>query len=120
MLLQSHMMDLQVWSCSRRNYVCYVTSKSVREFWIHRGSKVTIFQYFGFYISRDRMAMMMIMMIMKQITSYYYGWLGSRVVSVLDSGAEGPGFKSQPRCRVTVLVKLFTPIVPLFTKQQNW
>jgi len=48
-------------------------------------------------------------------------WLGSRVVSVLDSGAEGPGFKSQPRhCRVTVLDKLFTPIVPLFTKQQHW
>jgi len=22
------------------------------------------------------------------------GWLGSRVVNVLDSGAEGPGFKS--------------------------
>ena len=49
------------------------------------------------------------------------GWLDSRVVSVLDSGAEGPEFKSQPRrCRVTVLRKLFTPIVPLFTKQQNW
>ena len=49
------------------------------------------------------------------------GWLGSRVVSVLDSGAEGPGFKSQlQRCRVTVLGKLFTPIVPLFTKHQNW
>jgi len=47
----------------------------------------------------------------------YIGWLGSRVVSVLDSGAEGPGFKSQSRrCRVTVLGKLFTPIVPLFTK----
>jgi len=47
--------------------------------------------------------------------------LGSRVVSVLDSGAVGPAFKSQPRrCRVTVLGKLFTPIVPLFTKQQNW
>ena len=31
------------------------------------------------------------------------GWLGSRVVGVLDSGAKGPGFKSQPRrCRVTV------------------
>ena len=31
------------------------------------------------------------------------GWLGSRVVSVLDSGAEGPGFKSQSRrCRVAV------------------
>jgi len=50
-----------------------------------------------------------------------WGWLGSRVVSVLDSGAEGPEFKSQPRrCRVTVLGKLFTPIVPLFTKQRNW
>ena len=49
------------------------------------------------------------------------GWLGSRVVSMLDSGAEGPGFKSQPqRCRVAVLGKLFTSIVPLFTKQQNW
>ena len=46
------------------------------------------------------------------------GWLGSRVVSVLDSGAGGPGFKSQPRrCRVTVLGKLFTPVVPLFTNQ---
>jgi len=43
------------------------------------------------------------------------GWLGSRVVSVQDSRAEGPGFKSQPRrYRVTVLGKLFTPIVPLF------
>jgi len=52
----------------------------------------------------------------------YRGWLGSRVVSVLDSGTEGPGFKSQSRrCRITVLGKLFTPIVPLFTKQQqNW
>jgi len=44
-----------------------------------------------------------------------------RVVSVLDSCTVGPGFKSQPRCcRVAVLGKLFTPIVPLFTKQQNW
>jgi len=42
------------------------------------------------------------------------GWLGSRVVSELDSGAEGPRFKSQPqRCRVTVLGKLFTPILPV-------
>ena len=48
-------------------------------------------------------------------------WLGSRVVSMLDSGAEGPGFKSQTRrCRVTVLGKLHTPFVPLFTMQQNW
>ena len=43
------------------------------------------------------------------------GWLGSRVVIVLDSGAERPRFKSQPRrCRIIVLGKLFTPIV------QNW
>ena len=48
-------------------------------------------------------------------------WLGSRVVSVLDSDTEGPGFKSQPRrCRVTVSGKLFTPIVLLFTEQRNW
>jgi len=47
--------------------------------------------------------------------------LGSRVVSVLDSGAEGAGFKSQlQRCRVIVSGKLLTPIVPLFTKQRNW
>jgi len=40
------------------------------------------------------------------------------VVSVLDSGAEGPGLKSQPRrCRVTVLGKLLTPIVPLSSKK---
>jgi len=46
--------------------------------------------------------------------------LGSRVLSVLDLGAEGPGFKPQPRrCRVTVLGKLFTPMC-LFAKQQNW
>jgi len=53
-------------------------------------------------------------------TSDIIGWLGSRVVSVLDSGAEGPGFKSQSRrYRVTVLGKLFTSIVPLFIKQRN-
>ena len=50
-----------------------------------------------------------------------WGWLGNRVVSMLDSGAVGPGFKSQlRRCRVTVLGKLFTPIVSVLTKQQNW
>ena len=39
---------------------------------------------------------------------------------MLDSHAEGPRLKSQPRCcRVTVLGKLFTPIVPLFTQQQK-
>jgi len=58
---------------------------------------------------------------MSYASIYPIGWLGSRVVSVLDSGAIGPGFESQPRrCRVTVLGELFTPIVPLFTKQQNW
>ena len=34
---------------------------------------------------------------------------------------DGPGFKSQSRrYRVTVLGKLFTSVVTLFTKQQNW
>ena len=33
------------------------------------------------------------------------------MVSVLDSGAEGPEFESQPRrCQVTVLGKLFTVV----------
>jgi len=55
------------------------------------------------------------------IDGHYVGWLGSRVDSVLNSGAEVPRFILQPRrCSVTVLGKLFTPIVPLFTKQQNW
>jgi len=54
-------------------------------------------------------------------TAIQWGWLGSRVVSVLDSSAEGPRFKLQSQhCRVTVSGKLFTPIVPLITKQQNW
>ena len=58
---------------------------------------------------------------LKLLDAVHNGWLGSRVFSVLDSGAEGPGFKSQPRrCRVTVSDKLFTLIVPLFTKQRNW
>jgi len=40
-----------------------------------------------------------------------YGWLGSLVVSVLDSVAT---------LSVTVLGKLLIPIVPLLTKQRNW
>jgi len=49
---------------------------------------------------------------------YFEGWLSSRVVSMLDPGTERPGFKSElQRCRVTALGKLFTPVVPLFTKQ---
>jgi len=35
---------------------------------------------------------------------------------------KGPGSNRMQsrRCRATVLGKLFTPIVPLFTKQRNW
>jgi len=40
------------------------------------------------------------------------------VISLLDSDAEGPGFKSQSRrYRVTVVGKLFTPILPLCVHQ---
>ena len=50
-----------------------------------------------------------------QLCYVMLGWFDSRVVN------RGPGFKSQSRrCRVTVLGKLFTPTVPLFTKQQKW
>jgi len=41
------------------------------------------------------------------------GWLGSRVVSVLDAGAV-------QIAAAMLSGKLFTPIVPLFTKQRNW
>ena len=38
-----------------------------------------------------------------------YGWLDSRVVSVLDSGAEGPGFKSQSRhSRISLRQTVYT------------
>jgi len=33
---------------------------------------------------------------------------------------KGLGSSRSRDCRVTVLGKLFTPIVPLFTKQRNW
>ena len=39
-------------------------------------------------------------------------WLDSRVVSMLDSGAEGPGF--------ICLRQTVHTIMPLFTKQHNW
>jgi len=39
---------------------------------------------------------------------------------MLNSSAGGPEFKLQSQCnRVTVLAKLFTPIMPLFNKQQK-
>jgi len=43
--------------------------------------------------------------ILVQFISSYIERYDSQVVSVLDSGTEG---------------KLLTPIMPLFTKQQNW
>jgi len=53
--------------------------------------------------------------------SIFIHQLSCRMVSVLDSGAEGPVFKSQSRrCRLTVLGKLFTPIMSQFTNKRNW
>jgi len=53
----------------------------------------------------------------RSLLLYSIGSSVARVVSVLDSGAEGLGFKSQSRrCQITVLGKLFTPV----TKQGNW
>ena len=46
---------------------------------------------------------------------------GGSVAEWLACWTQAQKGKSQSRrCRVTVLGKLFTPIVPLFTKQQNW
>ena len=45
------------------------------------------------------------------------------MVSVLDSGVEGPRVQiivAMLSGTLIVLGKLFTPIVPLFIKQQNW
>ena len=62
-----------------------------------------------------------LMITQEEIAFHFRLKLGSRVVSVLDLKRVGPGFKSQPRrCRVTVLGKLFSSIMPLFTKQRNW
>ena len=48
-------------------------------------------------------------------------YVGGSVAEWLSCWTQVPGFKSQPlQCLVTVLGKLFTPIVPLFTKQRNW
>ena len=45
---------------------------------------------------------------------------GSSVAEWLACWTQAHNSKSQSlRCRVTVLGKLFTPIVPLFTKQQK-
>jgi len=44
-------------------------------------------------------------------------WLGGPAVSVPDSGSKEHGFESQSRrCRVAVLGKLVTPIVPRSTQ----
>ena len=41
-------------------------------------------------------------MLLLHCIALYCGWLGSRMISVLDSGAERPGFKSQSRRCQTV------------------
>ena len=47
-------------------------------------------------------------------------WLGGVVVRALDSWSRGRGFDSdRGTIRATTLSKLFTPNVPLFTKQYN-
>ena len=50
---------------------------------------------------------------LRELKTFTFNWLNLllRLCTMGGSVAE---------CRVTVLGKLFTPIVPLFTKQQNW
>jgi len=110
-LLRTHSFVFFAVHKTRRIFLSPFISKAPR----HKSSKIII------YCMTTMMMMTMVYRYRRILSRYIIGWLGSRVVSVLDSGAEGPEFKSQPRrCRVTVLGKLCTPIVLLFTKQQNW
>ena len=54
-----------------------------------------------------------------EITTLQLYWLGSRVVSVLDRRVRVQ-IAVATLSGITVLGKLFTPIVPLLTKQRNW
>ena len=109
-LLRTHSFVFFAVHKTRRIFLSPFISKAPR----HKSSKIIIY-------CMTTMMMTMVYRYRRILSRYIIGWLGSRVVSVLDSGAEGPEFKSQPRrCRVTVLGKLCTPIVLLFTKQQNW
>ena len=54
---------------------------------------------------------------MLSVRSVRSAWLGSRVVSVLDSGAEGPGFKSQAAATLSgnsLRQTIHTQFTPLF------
>jgi len=42
------------------------------------------------------------------LSTRHFWWLGSRVVSMLDSGAEGPGFKSQLHVGCLQLISVWT------------
>ena len=89
--------------------LCARWLRFVRRHWFERRAKRFLVLF------NDLLTVLLLLLLLP-----FIGWLGSRVVSVLDSGAAGPGNKSQPRrYRVTVLGKLFTLIVPLFTKQRN-
>ena len=51
---------------------------------------------------------------------FFRWWLDGVVVRALDSWSRGRGFDSdRGTIRATTLGKLFTPNVPLFTKQYN-
>ena len=62
--------------------------------------------YTRFFVAIDKISTDTTRRVVSLYCNYVFvGWLGSGVVSVLDSGAKGPGFKAQPRrCRVTVLM----------------
>ena len=62
--------------------------------------------YTRFFVAIDKISTDTTRRVVSLYCNYVFvGWLGSRVVSVLDSSAKGPGFKAQPRrCRVTVLM----------------
>jgi len=81
-------MKMSVWSlaCRQSIFYRYHSEKHLREFYPQDGGEsqleAKLRQYMHMYVG---------------LYVYAFRWLGSRVVSVLDSGAEGPGLKLQPR-----------------------
>jgi len=56
----------------------------------------------------------------KNFLKLYTVLLGGSVAECLACWTQAQKGLGSNRCRVTVLGKLFTPVVPQFNKQQNW
>jgi len=69
------------------------------------------------YINTERLCSTVVVSSVRQIKLTHVGGSVAEWLACWTQAQKGLG---SYRSRVTVLGKLFTPIVPLFTKQQNW